>query len=149
VRQDFEVSNPAIEKDAGWIPDIATLFDRNASVLDIVDAYHQRNPGTNRDEIFRRIEALLKITSNQIGLIELASELDIETVTEIFVRVNSEGVPLSQADFAMSKIAVNETHGGHILRKAIDYFCHLAVAPEYYGQSEMMRSLRGVSFSHK
>lgn len=132
VRQEFEVSNPAIEKDAGWITDIATLFDPSASVLRIVDDYHQRNPETNKDEIYGRIELLRRITTNQIGLIELASELDIETVTEIFVRVNSEGVPLSQADFAMSKIAVNETHGGHILRKAIDYFCHLSVAPEFY-----------------
>jgi len=32
---------------------------------------------------------------------------------------------LSQADFAMSKIAANETYGGNVLRKAIDYFCHL------------------------
>ena len=31
----------------------------------------------------------------------------------------------------MSKIAVNETYGGNLLRKAIDYFCHLAVAPEF------------------
>src|SRR5205807_10636425 len=36
-----------------------------------------------------------------------------------------------QADFAMSKIAVNTTYGGNTLRKAIDYFCHLAVAPEF------------------
>jgi len=62
----------------------------------------------------------------------LNSNLDIDTVTKIFIRVNSEGVPLSQADFAMSKIAVNETYGGNHLRKAIDYFCHLAVAPEFY-----------------
>jgi hypothetical protein len=39
---------------------------------------------------------------------------------------------LSQADFAMSKIAANETFGGNTLRKAIDYFCHLAVAPDFY-----------------
>src|ERR1019366_7557891 len=58
--------------------------------------------------------------------------LDIETVTEIFIRVNSAGAELSQADFAMSKIASNETHGGNLLRKAIDYFCHLAVAPDFY-----------------
>jgi hypothetical protein len=79
------------------------------------------------------------ITSNQIGLIELASDLDIETVTEIFIRVNSEGVSLSQADFAMSRIAVNETYGGDILRKAIDYFCHLAVAPEFFSVIEKDR----------
>jgi hypothetical protein len=31
----------------------------------------------------------------------------------------------------MSKIAVNETYGGSLLRKAIDYFCHAARAPEF------------------
>lgn len=36
----------------------------------------------------------------------------------------------------MSKIAVNEAFGGNLLRKAIDYFCHLAVAPEFLKQIE-------------
>src|SRR5690606_13760100 len=62
--------------------------------------------------------------------------LDIETVTEIFIRVNSAGVELSHADFAMSKIAANESFGGHLLRKTIDYFCHLARSPEFYSQVE-------------
>lgn len=132
ITQEFEVHNPAIAKDVSWIADIATVFDPSTSMFDLVNTYCDRNPGTNKDEIFRGVELLRGITSNQIGLIELNSDLDIETVTEIFIRVNSEGVPLSQADFAMSKIAVNETCGGDILRKAIDYFCHLAVAPEFY-----------------
>ena len=34
----------------------------------------------------------------------------------------------------MSKIAANEIFGGNTLRKCIDYFCHLAVAPEFYSQ---------------
>ena len=76
------------------------------------------------------------IISNQIGVIELAPELNIETITEIFVRVNSEGTALSQADFAMSKIAVNESFEGPLLRKAIDYFCHLAVEPSFYDDIE-------------
>ena len=29
----------------------------------------------------------------------------------------------------MSKIAANDTYGGNMLRKVIDYCCHLAVAP--------------------
>lgn len=65
-------------------------------------------------------------------MIELAPELDIETVTEIFIRINSKGVVLSQADFAMSKIASDTENGGNELRKAIDYFCHLAIAPDFY-----------------
>ena len=36
----------------------------------------------------------------------------------------------------MSKIAANETYGGNMLRKAIDYFCHLAVAPDFMGRIE-------------
>ena len=32
----------------------------------------------------------------------------------------------------MSKMAASEQYGGHLLRKCIDYFCHLAVAPEAY-----------------
>lgn len=82
------------------------------------------------------ITRLTGITKKQIGMIELDVDLDIETVTEIFIRINHEGVTLSQADFAMSKIAANETYGGNALRKAIDYFCHLAVAPEFYGHIE-------------
>lgn len=132
IRQQFEVSNPAIAKDVSWIPDIAAVFDSKTGIFDLVTTYCEQNPGTTKDDIFRCIESLKGITSNQIGLIELDPDLDIDTVTDIFIRVNSEGVPLSQADFAMSKIAVNETYGGNMLRKAIDYFCHLAVAPEFF-----------------
>lgn len=131
AKKQFEVHNPAIAKDPAWIPDIYVIFD-SSSLFDLVNEYCARNAGTTQEETFRSLELLRNITSNQIGLIELASELDIETVTEIFIRVNSEGVPLGQADFAMSKIAVNETYGGNILRKAIDYFCHLAVEPDFY-----------------
>jgi hypothetical protein len=128
----FEVTNPAIAKDVSWIPDIAVIFDPHTGMFDLVNAYSEKNQETSKDDVFRSLELLRGITSNQIGLIELNHELDIETVTEIFIRVNSAGVPLSQADFAMSKIAANETYGGNTLRKAIDYFCHMAVAPDFY-----------------
>ncbi|MCL6576408.1 hypothetical protein [Kyrpidia sp.] len=136
MEQRFEVYNSAIAKDVAWIPDIAHIFDPDTSLFDLVNGYCEKNQGTSHQEVFRSLELLRGITSNQIGLIELASDLDIETVTEIFIRVNSEGVPLSQADFAMSKIAVNESYGGNTLRKAIDYFCHMAVSPEFYSLVE-------------
>lgn len=52
----------------------------------------------------------------------------------IFIRINSKGVVLSQADFAMSKIAANQAYNGAHLRKCIDYFCHLAIAPQFFEQ---------------
>ena len=132
----FEVTNPAILKDAAWIPDIAELFAPEVKLLKRTQAYIKANPDTDEDQIFTSLERLRKIINNHVGVIELSDDLDIETVTEIFIRVNSAGTELSQADFAMSKIAVNETYGGNMLRKAIDYFCHLAVAPEFLSRIE-------------
>ena len=128
----FEVTNPAIRGDRAWIADIATLFAPDTKLLRIVDAYCESNLEANRDEIYERIERLRGILNNSLGLIELNADLDVETVSEIFVRINSQGVPLNAADFAMSKMAANERYNGHQLRKCIDYFCHLAVAPEAY-----------------
>ena len=136
VEERFEVSNPAIRRDAAWIPDIATVFDPDASLTELTDDYAERNPEADRKQVSRILERVRKITNNHVGVIDLAEDLDIETVTEIFIRVNSAGASLSQADFAMSKIAVNEAHGGNMLRKAIDYFCHLAVAPEFFPRIE-------------
>lgn len=127
----FEVSNSAILKDAAWIDDVVTVFDPDASLTELTDEYTVKNPAADRKRVSRVLEKLRKIINNHVGVIELAEDLDIETVTEIFIRVNSSGAELSQADFAMSKIAANEKYGGSILRKAIDYFCHLAVAPEF------------------
>lgn len=132
----FEVANPAIRKDVSWIQDVAEVFTPEASLIELTDAYVARNPSADRRHVSLVLERLRKIINNHVGVIELADDLDIETVTEIFIRVNSAGTELSQADFAMSKIAVNETYGGHLLRKAIDYFCHVAVAPEFFSRIE-------------
>lgn len=130
----FEVSNPAIQKNVAWLPDVAKVFDPAVSVFQLVSDYCAANAGVSQNDVFKVIEKLRGIVHNHVGIIELSENLDIETVTEIFIRVNSAGSPLSQADFAMSKIAVNESFGGNMLRKAIDYFCHLAVAPEFLGK---------------
>jgi hypothetical protein len=138
IEEKFEVSNPAIQKNRAWIPDIAEIIAPNFQMFEFVKRYQERNPEISENDIFKKIELLRGIVNNQIGLIELNSDLDIDTVTEIFIRINSQGAVLSQADFAMSKIAANEIYGGNELRKSIDYFCHLAVAPEFYRQIDQI-----------
>jgi len=130
----FEVLNPAISKDSSWIPDISKIIADEVNILELVEDYCSKNPEVNRNDFYKKIEALKQITKKQIGIIELEHDLDIETVTEIFIRINNQGVTLSQADFAMSKIASNELYGGSEMRKCIDYFCHMAVAPEFHNQ---------------
>ncbi len=94
----FEVSNPAIRKDVTWIEDVAEVFAPDASVTELTDTYCEKNLGSERKAISRVLERLRKIINNHVGIIELADDLDIETVTEIFIRVNSAGTELSQAD---------------------------------------------------
>ena len=134
VRKEFAVSDAAIKKDKKWISDISDVFHPDFSLLDFIERYCDQNEELDKNAVFKSVELLKGIVNNSIGLIELNSDLDIDTVTEIFIRINSQGVVLSQADFVMSKIAANESYSGNLLRKAIDYFCHLAVEPSFYRQ---------------
>jgi hypothetical protein len=132
ILERFEVQNPAILKDTSWIPNISEAINGEISILKLVRNYLLVNPAADEDLVERSFTNLINIPKKQIGIIELSHDLDIETVTEIFIRINSKGVILSQADFAMSKIASNTEYNGNVLRKAIDYFCHLAISPEFY-----------------
>lgn len=128
----FDVQTPVILKDKTWIPDISEVLNGTVNSFGYINSFLQNNPDVDQNKVVESINNLFNLTKKQIGLIDLAGDLDIETVTEIFIRINSKGVVLSQADFAMSKIAANDNYGGQELRKAIDYFSHLAVAPEFY-----------------
>ena len=130
--EEFQTSNPAIEKQEDWIADISEFMkDGNVDTWQFVTDYSNKFE-ISPNEVNKRINKLLAIKNISIGRIELGSTLDIDTVTEIFVRINSAGVVLSQADFAMSKISVNEQYEGNDIRKAIDYFCHFAKTPVDY-----------------
>ena len=128
----FKVQDNAILKDKRWIADIAEVFMPTFDMWKFVNDYCSANREISGSELNKIMMQLTEIKNRQIGVITLNKELTIEEVTEIFIRINSQGAKLNQADFAMSKIAANEIYGGNMLRKAIDYFSHLAVQPEWY-----------------
>lgn len=126
----FEVSNPAIEKDIRWLPDISVIFADDFILFLSVTQYCQANSLNGKEsEIANTIAKLLAIKSINLGVIELDQNLSIDDVTKIFIRINSQGVVLSQADFAMSRISSDEKYGGNETRKMIDYFCHFLQRP--------------------
>lgn len=135
MEETFEVSNPAISKNPVWIDDISPMFLPSFNAYGFVTEYCKTN-GLESDAEKERINAVITrlraIEANNLGVIKLSHELDIEKVTDIFIRINSKGVVLSQADFAMSKIASNENYGGNTIRKMIDYFCHFMQSPADY-----------------
>lgn len=128
----FAVQDASHIKNKKWIPDISVVFDSNFDPFDFALKYCEANEGIKPNDINKAITALKGIANRQIGVIELDHSLDIDEVTEIFIRINSKGTALSQSDFVMSKMAADIEHGGNILRKTVDYFCHLAVKPEFY-----------------
>ena len=128
----FAVQTPAHIKSKNWIPDIAEVFGTKFSSWTFIPEYIKENPDMLGDDLQMVLNQLKNVESTQIGVIELSERLDIDVVTDIFIRINSKGTPLSQGDFVMSKMAADEQHGGNTLRKLIDYFSHLAVVPTYY-----------------
>lgn len=128
----FEVQDQSHLKSKKWIADISVLFDDDFDDYEFIESYCRENPDMDFKTLNKKIKRIVDIKTKDLGIIEISSELDIDTVTDIFIRINSKGAVLSQADFAMSKIAADEKYGGNILRKAIDYFCHVAVEPIFY-----------------
>ena len=127
LEEKFDVLNKAYEKSPEWIDNINPIVNDEISISKAIRKYCQDNPDANEDLVEERIENLKRIKTKQVGIIELDASLDIDTVTEIFIRINQKGVVLSNADFVMSKIASDEQHGGNKMRKMVDYFCRLLV----------------------
>ncbi len=138
LEEKFETLTPAIEKSSEWISDVSTFLNTNSQMAFLRD-YFAKNSGLseeNKNKIEKTLERLSSIKTKDVGIVELDAKLDIEDVTEIFVRINSAGIPLEQADFAMSKIASYEPEFDHLfgvnLRKCIDYFSHLIKEPHFF-----------------
>ena len=132
LEEKFAVTDSIKENDSTWIPDISIVFKNTFSPARFVTEYIKKNPEADFDHVETAMTKLSSIKNCQLGLIELDANIGISEVTTIFVRINSKGKSLNSADFAMSKIAADENYNGNILRKAIDYFCHLAVEPSFY-----------------
>lgn len=128
----FAVQDQSHLKGKRWIPDIAEVFKNEFSVFAFINRYCADNPDMTPELLDKILTNLRSIGNRLIGVIELSENLDIDIVTDIFIRINSKGTALSQGDFVMSKIAADESYGGNTLRKAIDYFAHLCVEPSFY-----------------
>lgn len=128
----FAVCDTKHEEDSRWIPDISIFFRRDFSFRQFEKEYKEANPDEDFTPLEESVDTLKEIVKHQVGVIELSFLLDIDVVSEIFIRINLQGKLLNQEDFVMSKISVNEQYGGDYIRNCIDYFCHLLREPSFY-----------------
>lgn len=127
----FEVSNSAIEKDAEWIPDVSVLWKPETSaytfIQDFLNQLKARRPLSSEEEkkIPVAIDRLVKLQDYPITALEVSHSVSEEQVAEIFVRINSKGTPLNQADFILTLMSVFWDEG----RKELESFCQQAKQP--------------------
>ena len=148
----FAVYDESYDEKTEWIKDISVLYKRDFSYRKFEKEYKENNPGKDTSKLEANIDRMKGILKHQVGIIELSFTLDIDVVSEIFIRINLQGKPLNQEDFVMSKISVNEQYDGDRIRNCIDYFCHLLKEPDFIeilnkNEADFMKSEYGQSLA--
>lgn len=128
----FAVASPAYRRSAHWIPDISVLWSKETGLFSLVGSFIDRlrkeqdvTPELQRT-IEDRVDRLSKLTSYNFTAIELSADTDPEAVSDIFVRINSAGVELNQADFILTLMSVYWDEG----RKELEAFSRAAKAAD-------------------
>jgi hypothetical protein len=137
VTETFAVPDAAIKRDPEFLADITELwtsgeggFAFTTRFLESLEAHRElsRQERKTIADSISRLEALDKYPF--IGL-ELAGTLEEERAAEVFVRINSEGVTLKQADFILTLMSVFQEK----LRLQLEAFSRSAQQPSASGPS--------------
>lgn len=126
----FAVTDAAVEKDPEYLHDISTLWAPN-NRKKVVRAFLERLAEKReldeeeKDRLDTALDDLHGLGNYQFKIVELSETIDEEEVAEIFVRINSNGVTLNQADFILTLLSVFWEEG----RRALEDFCREAHQP--------------------
>lgn len=127
----FEVADAAIRRDKSYIPDISILWSKETDLFEVVDRYFSelkdsREINNNEEkQIKKAISKLQSLLSFPFTALELSANISEEDVADVFVRINSKGTPLNQADFILTLMSVFWDEG----RAQLEQFCRDARKP--------------------
>lgn len=131
----FEVSDAAVRQDPEFIPDIARLWTEGKSSYGFVseflrdlEAKRELTP-EDKDAIGHNLDRLFDLQKYPFTAVEITPSVDEEAVSDIFVRINSEGVKLQQADFILTLLSVFWDEG----RAALERFSRASLEPPVRG----------------
>jgi len=127
----FQVADAAIRRDPDWIPNISTLWTSGKSSYRMVSDFMEQLSAKGElsdDEkecVAHNLDRLFDLQKYPFTALEIASSVDEEQVADIFVRINSEGVKLNQADFILTLLSVFWDKG----RADLELFCRASRQP--------------------
>jgi hypothetical protein len=112
LRAKFEVSDAAIAKNAEWLADITPIFADPRGPYGIAEDYLARLEKVRELEDEHRNVVRLNLTrlgnlkNMQVQVLQISADAGEEEVADVFVRINSKGQNLRQADFILTLLAV-------------------------------------------
>ena len=123
--ESFEVTDAAIERDPDYIPDITVLWANRykSTVRNFMTRLGGNLSDAEQDELEERIDRVRDLRDFRFNVIVLDARANEEEVAEIFVRTNSKGVTLNQADFILTLMSVHWEQG----RRQLEAFARAAV----------------------
>jgi hypothetical protein len=108
----FEVTDASIVKNPEYISDISKLWSEDIKVTRFIKDFikklkeYREVSEDEEDDLSEAIEHLYSLRNYPFRALELSPSVDEEQVGEIFVRVNSKGQRLNQADFILTLMSV-------------------------------------------
>jgi len=120
----FKVGDAATDRDPEYIPDLSSLWSGEgdyAIISSFISQLKEKREISKDEEktISANIQSLININKYPLTALEIAPNIEEEVVSDIFVRINSAGVSLTQADFILTLLSVYWEEG----RKEIEQFC--------------------------
>jgi hypothetical protein len=137
ISQKFEVADAATKRDPEYIPDISVIWSESTDMFELAEEYLARlrqNRDVDADEqrmIRKAINNLDNVQNYPFIALEVSGSASEEQVAEIFVRVNSKGTPLNQANFILTLMSVFWDTG----RSDLEHFCRESRLPAKSGAS--------------
>ena len=127
----FEVADAAIRRNKLYIPNISVIWDEKTDIFELVDNYlkalttDREITDEERITIRRAFSKLQNLINYPFTALVLSPNISEEQVSEVFVRINSEGKTLNQADFILTLMSVFWDEG----RAQLEDFCRRARKP--------------------
>ena len=137
LKQTFEVPDAATRKNPEFIDDISTIWTGSEGGFAFTTNFlaelskHRELSAEDRRMIAENISRLENLSKYPFIALELSANLSEERAAEVFVRTNSEGITLNQADFILTLLSVFQEK----LRVELETFCMAAKSPAISGPS--------------
>lgn len=131
LEERFEVADAAVRRDKAFIPNVSDLWTAETDIFEVTDKYLTSLRETralapeDEKQIKKAIARLITLTSYPFTALVLSSTINEEQVAEVFVRINSKGITLNQADFILTLMSVFWDKG----RAELEDFCRQARVP--------------------